>query len=1176
MDFIEKKIIVIKKTINILLIIAGMAILILLLFKIQMITSKTQQKTNSNIILDEISSTLKSNEKTVNTLTDRYNEMNQSIVTSIGDLLTYDRLNSLFKMADEEQEEYFKGMYDATGTDTLFVIDSDGTIVLSSYPEYKNINLVDMGMLDKEQLSELEQFSDNRMGTIGYERDSDSTETDEETKTEEEAKTGDVTKTYHPVITNKMSDGREYYFYSNPIQKKDGENSGYFLAIGNSSQVLEDEIGSLDDAGKILKNIHVGNSGFVFSICPSTNKFLYLQNGDLRLTGKDITEYGLDANVLKDKYSGDQTIDGTEYYCCSRIISSDVYGQDAVFVAAVPVSDINIGKAAAVFAAIMFLAFSSLAIVYAAILRKDFVCGHQLMERHHLFNFKGKKYYYIDSIGKKIIPIFLVGIILTGCVSMFAQTLTAISRIRAQSYAQMEDVKTVLKENTDTEKNISDYYNRQFTNKALIASFVLEMQPDKLFQYDTENADTHQMVKDTFDGKKKKITDMYGNNEYSSANLSILQEICDKSGIDEILIFNDDGRVMAASDDMWYFSLSTDENDQSYPFREVLDGKKNTFVQEARENEVGEYTQYIGCSFYYYTYQGSDGKTCYTTSSDYHKQIRGKWTKGEITKHSSLIQISVLPERLSDVKKSTDISYILSNMPIAGGGYMSAYDDDDDHTVIYSSVKQDIGDTAAETGVSDAAFSGNYSGFQIINGVNCFQSFDYINDMYIAMTIPVDSIYTERNIIAGLTVLLSALFMFLLTVMLTISSDKTDKLYNSLIREHLKKKHINNKKGTDSVRYSAETDQMITIQMPSGKNKRIKAVEARWGNDIIPWEKMSPEQKINEIIKGYVGVLTLVLFIAVIRVRQENDTNAIISYIIGGTWDKGINIFAFTACMMIMLVIFVITWVIKFVVDRITFSMGARAETIGHITESVFRYGGIIGGIFYSLYLLGFNAKSLFTSAGILSIVIGFGAQSLIGDLLAGISIVFEGEFRVGDIVTIGDFRGQVLEIGLRTTKIEDIEKNIKIYNNSTINNIINMTKKHSYAICDVGIEYGEPIERVESVLNAEFPNIKKNLPSMVEGPFYKGIVNLGDSAVVIRIMAKCTENDRIQLQRDLYRELYIVFMRNGISIPFPQVTVSYSNDESKKILTDQESMDSVNFVKTQKEASKNYESEED
>ncbi|MDV9527855.1 mechanosensitive ion channel, partial [Clostridioides difficile] len=191
-------------------------------------------------------------------------------------------------------------------------------------------------------------------------------------------------------------------------------------------------------------------------------------------------------------------------------------------------------------------------------------------------------------------------------------------------------------------------------------------------------------------------------------------------------------------------------------------------------------------------------------------------------------------------------------------------------------------------------------------------------------------------------------------------------------------------------------------------------------------------------------------------------------------------------------------------------TFGARGETVCRLLRSFTKYFSVIAMLYFCLALIGVDTKTLLASAGILTLVVGLGAKTLVSDILAGLFIIFEGEFRVGDIVTIGDWRGTVLEIGIRTTKIEDPSKNIKIISNSEVSGVINMTRQYSYSWADVGIEYGESLERVENILEKEFPNIRKRLPNIIEGPFYKGVIELGESSVVVRVMVLCTESDRV------------------------------------------------------------------
>lgn len=225
--------------------------------------------------------------------------------------------------------------------------------------------------------------------------------------------------------------------------------------------------------------------------------------------------------------------------------------------------------------------------------------------------------------------------------------------------------------------------------------------------------------------------------------------------------------------------------------------------------------------------------------------------------------------------------------------------------------------------------------------------------------------------------------------------------------------------------------------------------------------------------------------------------------------------------------------------------------------------------MYYCLSLFDIDTATLLASAGILTLIVGLGAQTLVSDILAGLFIIFEGEFQVGDIVTIGDYWGTVVEIGIRTTKIEDGSKNIKIISNSDVTGVINMTRDYSYSWVDVGIEYGESLERVESILQDEFPHMRERIPGILEGPFYKGVVSLGDNSVMIRVMVLCAESDRGQMESDLNREMKLLFDKHHISIPYPQIVIN--QPVQFKEATEWEKRKAEEFAKEQRELSSEY-----
>ena len=240
---------------------------------------------------------------------------------------------------------------------------------------------------------------------------------------------------------------------------------------------------------------------------------------------------------------------------------------------------------------------------------------------------------------------------------------------------------------------------------------------------------------------------------------------------------------------------------------------------------------------------------------------------------------------------------------------------------------------------------------------------------------------------------------------------------------------------------------------------------------------------------------------------------------------------------------------------------------------NVVKYAAAIAIVLVTLGIWGVDTTAIVTGAGVLTLVIGLGCQSLIADIVAGIFMLFEGDIKVGDIVVIDGWRGTVKQIGIRRTKIEDAVGNINIVNNSAISNIINNTQDLSVAIVDVGTEYNESIIRIEEVIEKALPEMKKHVPAIVEGPFYKGVSELGDSSVNIRLVAKCKEEDKYQVQRDLNRELKLLFDANDINIPFTQVVLNTRDPkEPNKTQYKPRSAKSEKFIKEQEKLSKDIE----
>ena len=279
-----------------------------------------------------------------------------------------------------------------------------------------------------------------------------------------------------------------------------------------------------------------------------------------------------------------------------------------------------------------------------------------------------------------------------------------------------------------------------------------------------------------------------------------------------------------------------------------------------------------------------------------------------------------------------------------------------------------------------------------------------------------------------------------------------------------------------------------------------------------------------------------------------------------GVYNKAIRIVSY------LIFLLGTSWFVRFVLKKLAVPL-KKGKAIVDITCSLIKYAAIIVLLFFALKTLGVNTSAILAGIGILGLIVGLGAQPLIADIIAGLFIVFEKVFDVGDIIVVDGFRGTVKEIGIRTTQIVDVGGNVKIINNSDLKNIVNMTNQLSLAICDIGIEYGESLERVEAILKENLPKIKQAIPDIQEGPFYKGVSELGDSAVIIRFVAQCDEGAKYQVERDMNRQFKLLFDKHNINIPFQQVVVNQPT--SFDDVTKKQKKEAEAFVNEQKELSK-------
>ena len=218
---------------------------------------------------------------------------------------------------------------------------------------------------------------------------------------------------------------------------------------------------------------------------------------------------------------------------------------------------------------------------------------------------------------------------------------------------------------------------------------------------------------------------------------------------------------------------------------------------------------------------------------------------------------------------------------------------------------------------------------------------------------------------------------------------------------------------------------------------------------------------------------------------------------------------------------------------------GNRTYTVTEMLAGLFKYVAVVCAVVWGLTILGVNTGAVLAGVGIVGLIIGFGAQSLIEDIITGTFIIFENQYSVGDIIVLDDVRGTVRSIGVRTTVIEDDGGNLKVVNNSDIRNFQNRSRDNSLAIIICAVSYDTDLRKLEELMQQKLPGTIMNHPELyISDIRYMGVDELADSGVNLKFSVQAKEEKFFQAKRALNRDVKLLLDDNGFEIPFPQVVV--------------------------------------
>ncbi len=251
----------------------------------------------------------------------------------------------------------------------------------------------------------------------------------------------------------------------------------------------------------------------------------------------------------------------------------------------------------------------------------------------------------------------------------------------------------------------------------------------------------------------------------------------------------------------------------------------------------------------------------------------------------------------------------------------------------------------------------------------------------------------------------------------------------------------------------------------------------------------------------------------------------------------------------------VVVWVSTFVVKRMikirfrsktSLEVQRRIRTAIPLTSSVIKYAVAFFALIAVLREVGVDATALLAGAGVVGVALGFGAQTLVRDILTGMFLLFEDSVSVGDIIQVGDITGRVEDVGLRVTHIRPFSGALITIPNGEISRIANFNRGFTRAIIEVGVAYEVDVDRAIEVLRQLAEKYKEdNKEKVMDFVGIHRIARLDDSSVILRVVFQVAPLEHWGVERDMLYFIKKTFDENAIEIPYQKHVVYVKSEAS-------------------------------
>ena len=228
-----------------------------------------------------------------------------------------------------------------------------------------------------------------------------------------------------------------------------------------------------------------------------------------------------------------------------------------------------------------------------------------------------------------------------------------------------------------------------------------------------------------------------------------------------------------------------------------------------------------------------------------------------------------------------------------------------------------------------------------------------------------------------------------------------------------------------------------------------------------------------------------------------------------------------------------------------------RVNTLFRILKNFVSIAILIVVIMLVLSELGIQIGPLIAAAGVVGLAVGFGAQTLVKDIITGLFIILEGQITIGDIVEVAGHSGRVEAITIRTVRLRDINGHLHVVPFSEVTTVKNITQDQDYHSFEIGVSYNEDVDHVIETIEKVGKDLQKdkNFTSKINGEIEVfGLDKFEDSALIIKGRIPTVHKQQWAVRREFNRRIKIAFDKSGIEIPFPQTTISYLDTKKKNL----------------------------